>query len=528
MKRIFALLSVCLLLIGLLAACDVSELPEESSTAATTTTAPNDPTDPTDPTIAPDNSTTAPNGGNVSNRPTTAPPTSVQITSPVIQTTTERVTTTIALQNDKVVDMGGYSFVMTSSWMVPENEATTLFEFQFFERVNEVKKDYNCKFTLSSLYADLATLQPYVQAGRKVADVLETTPYQYYPLASAGYLKPWSEVSDTINTSDARWTPGYTKLGTFRDVVYGIQFMRPPEVRYCVVFNKTFLKSIGENPDALYDAVASKTWDWDMMRNIALKATKDTNGDGVTDTWGIVGEFNYFFTSIFWSNNTKLVTIDANGKAVCTVPSTEAVEALEFCDRLANIDKVYFVDDTLMRTPEGKNSAPYTNYDWAGKFLEGNSAFLFYESWAINQKIRPNAKFDYGMLPIPMGPKADDYVAPAPYGRVFVMTATNKDADKTAIIFNAIARPVDGVAGLNFWEDLQAEYFQENDTKSLDMYKLCLDKSMADPGCAVTDLYFDFTHTGGWGSVMFQVASPAAALGTMSGKFDSIVNALYN
>jgi hypothetical protein len=132
------------------------------------------------------------------------------------------------------------------------------------------------------------------------------------------------------------------------------------------------------------------------------------------------------------------------------------------------------------------------------------------------------------MLPIPMGPAADDYVSPAPYGRVFVMTATNKDVRSSAIIFNAIARPLDGADGIDYWDDVQAEYFQTNDTRSLDMYKLCLDKSSADPGCAVVDLYFDFTHTGGWGSVMFQAASPAAALGTMSGKFDSVVDSMYN
>lgn len=60
--------------------------------------------------------------------------------------------------------------------------------------------------------------------------------------AQLGYITPWSKCS-LIDPKDARWVEYGTKLGSYDGKQYGLQFYRPPEVRYCLVMNKTLLKA---------------------------------------------------------------------------------------------------------------------------------------------------------------------------------------------------------------------------------------------------------------------------------------------
>lgn len=69
-------------------------------------------------------------------------------------------------------------------------------------------------------------------------------------------------------------------------------------------------------------------WTWDDFLAAAKALTQDTNGDGVTDTYGLVMEQSlYRFTPFVWANGGELVD-DLVHPTTLTLDSPEAIEAL--------------------------------------------------------------------------------------------------------------------------------------------------------------------------------------------------------
>lgn len=437
-------------------------------------------------------------------------------------TTTAPPTSTLA--PDQVEDMKGYTFTIMSIFLPQELSSTsTLFEEQLFDRIDEVEEDYNCKIRIiNQPYPDLSTIRQYVVAGSKFADILELDPNTMVSAAESNLLAPWSNAGSIIDPKDARWNASATKIGNYNGKQYGLQFYKPPEVRYCVVMNKTLLKANGINPDDIYTAVRNKEWDFDMLRDLAKRCTSaDKN------TFGIVGKPDYIARGLMLANNATMVT-RANGKVSFSGASTNAINAMQYFYDLVNTDKSVFVDGATLGTSAAWDKV--YNLDPINQFLKGNCAFMLYESWVLNQRIKAGAQsanMEYGMIPYPMGPAADNYMTNDCNNRLFTLTASNKDYEKSAKIFNALAYPLDGEDGLDYWEDIQADYFQSGDKDSLDMYKICLDTATFDYGFAVSELANAFNAAMA-DSVFAHNTSVQGAFSAMNGKYDTAINAIFN
>ena len=481
-----------------------------------TGTTPNQGTNP------PANTTTKGNGTptktNPPTTPPTTPPTSPKPTGGSGLDSGENKT----LADDKVVDMKGYSFTILSPLLPTKlSKNSTLFEELLFQRIKEVEKQYNCKITiLNSPYPDMETIQTYIAAGKKVADLLELSPYQMVAAKELGYIVPW-DTQSLIDKNDARWAPSYTKLGYYDNAQYGLQFYRPEEVRYCVVFNKTLLKANGYDENAIYDMVDKGTWTFDKFQEICVKVTKDTDSDGKVDQYGFCGIPNYISWGLINANGGSVLSF-VNGKAKATFTDNKVVNALNYYNKWVNTQKVMYTNDAFT---SGSPWDTVNAVDTISYFLEGKCAFLLHESWVLNQQIKKRATFDYGMVPYPKGPQATDYSCYSANARLMCLTSTNKNADKTAIIFNALARPVDD--NLDWTADVQADYFQNKDKRSISMYNLCLNKTSYDPGYAVNNLAnemnFVFANT-----IFGHQSTPAAELQSISNKFDDMIDKMFN
>ncbi len=398
------------------------------------------------------------------------------------------------LKDDKVVDMQGYTFTFASAWMpLSKPKNPTLQEKLFYERKAQVEKEYNCKIKVISIYADMATLAPKIMAGDKIADVIELMPSMLVPAAYAGYFRDWNTVKG-IDTSDSRWVESYKKLGVVNGKQYGIQFTNPPEVRYCMYYNRDVLKSAGVKDD-LETLVKKGEWTFSKFREIAIKCTKDTNNDGKPDVYGLLQDAPYGAGYAFVAANGGKIVDIKNGKPTVSFDTKNVLNALNFYDNLVNKDKAVYLwghessELTWNNTP--------TVEDWRDAFMNRKAAFVIGEAFYGSQYFKPlSSKSDYGILPLPMGPDAKDYVSPAQNARLCVATSTNNDIDKTAVIFNALARPMKGYEDPNWWyEDIELEYFREGDKKSAEMYRFILSKSDVDIGQGIDKLYSDFLYS---------------------------------
>lgn len=433
------------------------------------------------------------------------------------------VSTNRTLAKDNIVDMEGYTFSIMSVFLPTSlSKNSTLFEEQLFERIEEVQKQYNCKIKIiNTPYPDLNTIKKYVLANRKFADIIELPPRDMVAAAELGYITSWDGVSP-INTNDARWIEQGVSLGNYNNKQYGLSFYRPPEVRSCIVMNKTLLKANGIDPNSIYDAVNKGTWNFDMLRSLAVKCTNSSK-----KTYGIVGYPDYMADGFMKANNARMVTRQSNGKATFTGSSNAAVAAMQYLYDLVNTNKCVYVGGATLGTDSAWDVV-YRGFDPVTEFLKGNYAFMLHESWTLNQKVKSGAQktnMEYGMVPYPKGPNATQYYSSASNARLFCRISSNKDYQKSAIIFNALARPLDDI--VDYYDDIQADYFQNNDSKSLEMYKLLLANSTYDIGEAVSELGNAFNAQTAT-SVYAHSTTVKAGLEAMNGTYDSAINAIFN
>lgn len=425
--------------------------------------------------------------------------------------------------NDEVVDMEGYEFTIASPFLLedPVMSEITGAESIFEEVRHKVEKDYNCTIKIIAHDNYVQNVHTKVLAGDKIADIIDVEGYNLIQLARNGCIVPLEEV-EGLNLSDSRWLQGYTQMTEFNGQHYGLNFMRPAEARICLIYNRELLKECGitEDPQKLVD---SKEWTFEKFREMCKTATKDTNGDGTNDTYGCyIGLPETFGTSMISANGGRVVT-SVEGVAKETYNDSKALNALNFVYDLVNTDKSVKVGPSITTGDSQKEAT--------ANFVAGESAFYFCETWVINQILKPTAgDMDYGIVTLPMGPDATEYVSPFENARNFCITSTNKDVEKTVIILNALARYIEEYdEDPDWWHyDIEMDYFQEGDSASVDAFIGLIDTASYDLGVGVTELWKDFQSRVIWDACFQNKGTPASAIQAISGRYQSAVDAVYN
>lgn len=430
---------------------------------------------------------------------------------------------TSSVKNLDDVKTKGKTFTICSSYLpTKESEDNTLFEQMFLKRVREVEKEYGVTIKIiNTLQVNADGLASFIRAGKPVANILETD-VRYLPaMIAAGYIKPWNKVAG-VNVNNPNFFAGYTNVAKIGGNYYGLQFEKPPEVRYCMVMNKNLLKQKNINPEEIYNMVKQKKWNFTTFLDYAKRTTNA--GSGI---YGVGGNPEYVMEMLMSANNAQIVTLNANGKATPTYTSKNVVKSLEFMNQLINTDKVFYTTPGMFKRDTYATSMP----DYINQFIQGKLTFLMEDSWTLNQRIRPQVKnFDYGMIPVPLGPSGTKYISSSGHARVWFATSTNKDLDFTAKIFNALAEPPAGYSGNSWWKDeIQLDYFQNNDTKSLDVYTYLLDNMVVDHGFGMPNVFSSFEN-----KVMYEPMfwssgkTVSAAVDSIKGTFDKAINDMFN
>lgn len=420
--------------------------------------------------------------------------------------------------DDTPVDMQGYEFTIASPFLLDKPVISEITDAEaIFEEVrHKVEKDYNCKITILAIDNYIENVRTNVMAGNKIADIIDVEGYNLIQMARSGYIIPLETVSG-LDINDARFIPGYTSLTEFNGQHYGVNFMRPAEARICMLYNRDLLKQYGitEDPQQLVD---SGEWTFDKFREMCIKCTRDADGDGTNDTYGLyIGLPETFGTTLVSANGARVVS-SADGVAKESYQDGRALTALNFLYDLVNTDKVADYADGAEK-------------EAISAFADGKYAFFFCETWWVNQLLKPTAgDLDYGIVMVPKGPDADDYVSPSENARNFCITSTNKDVEKSVVILNALAKYTQEYGdGDDWWTyDVQMDYFRNDDVKSTEMYMQMIEKSTFDIGVGVSDLWKAFKETVVRDSCYNNKGTPASKIDTISGKYQSVVDAVYN
>lgn len=224
-----------------------------------------------------------------------------------------------ASAQEKVLRIGVYA---GSSWDVPNSRENKILDslIKKFEKTHpHVKVIYESGIPKDD-YADWLAEQ--VLKGEQ-PDLFMVPENDFSMLASTGALKSL----DTLLTDDERKTfyPVAYEAGQYQGVSYALPVESNP-IMMCV--NKDLLEKEGIS-------IPESGWTLEDFYEICKKVTKDTNGDGVVDQYGI--------TDYTWQQALVAYGGHLTDKSGINVDSSEMHQALSFMSKLDMLSRHYKV-----------------------------------------------------------------------------------------------------------------------------------------------------------------------------------------
>lgn len=261
----------------------------------------------------------------------------------------------------------------------------------------------------------------------KLGDIIYSDSDYFFSVANAGGLRAMDDqamVDAGLNLADAtRWYQPVTQLTKLLGKTWGLGVTSKyitVQTGYFVAFNKDLCAAAGY--DDMYQLVRDGKWTWDVYREVARKSTQDTDGDGANDIWG-TGATAWGDEAL--TNGAQYVD-EVDGKWIVTIDSEAGVEALQF------LYDMNYGDQTRWDVSSGECRTAFAN---------GTIAFNWCNMGHIdgpNSAIYPSVH-DYGILPMPMGPRATGYISSNSYVRAIIMQLANQNVAETVAILNEFA-----------------------------------------------------------------------------------------
>lgn len=357
-------------------------------------------------------------------------------------------------ENGKVYDLGGME-ITVADWWSPEEEAepTNAKEEATKEYRDWIQKTYN--FKIKQVGIDDWGTHPETFINFATSGGDENYVFVMYTSSLAAPMKSglFYDLStlDCLDFTDSKWNQASKKLMTKGDAVYGMR-AESNEPSGGLFFNKKLLQEAGVDPESIYDMQQAGTWDWDAFEDVCKKTNRDTDNDGVVDSYALVNFSPNFFNEAVASNDACYIGMDKNGKYYNATNTDEFLEAMNWG---YDMIKKY-------EMPSPKDA----EWDYSfTSFVNGEAAMnaaSVYQAGTYK-----DMEDDYGFVCFPKGPNAktyhdvwDDnvYVIPACYDK--------ERAWKIAFAYNLFSEPTPGYEDDTYWQS--SYYANFRDTRAVD------------------------------------------------------------
>lgn len=295
-------------------------------------------------------------------------------------------------------DLGGYTLKLSMWWDGMPKPDTADGEL-LVQKLADVEKKYNVKIEYLNVPWDqyVEKFITSVTAGQPFADIIKVDAGWFPGFAKQGLVQPVTDFVDFKAVEDPLdYSPIFDSVGVFGGKQYGFDGPKA-EAGTGIFYNKTLLQKLGlKDPN---DFVKENNWTWDTFAQLAKDATRDSDGDGKVDSWGITAYHADFLVSLVSSEGGKLFD-DVNLKEGISDPRT--AQALEF------MQKLYYTDKVVRTENPG---------DWGEQrkmFPEGNVLMMPGYVWEINERANDMGENEWSYVPFPKAPGAVDYVSGYP------------------------------------------------------------------------------------------------------------------
>lgn len=298
-------------------------------------------------------------------------------------------------------------------------------------RVKKAEELFNCKIEgIMPVTSELVMNR--IMSGDSARDII-TRPHReisYFKLVSQSMLYPVGELLpeeyyQSLSNVDRNIAKKLKQKGEY----YSFGNKQGP-VNGTMMFagyNKSLLEREGQ-PDP-YELFLKGEWTYEAWEKIAQAVTRDTDGDGEIDQWGMSPMTHYYSVIRFApSNGVELAAVNEAGEYVFSFNSQAAIEVL----------------NTIKRWTDLNIMAP------SGGIDSGNIAFQD-NSWLGGYRFCKELDDEWGIVPQPMGPSADSYNFPAFGFQVTVIPANAENPEGLIALYEYLYRPDD--ARFDEWMD---------------------------------------------------------------------------
>ncbi len=292
------------------------------------------------------------------------------------------------------IDLGGKAIRLiswgTTTIPVPERREASASNVVWYSKIEAAEKKYNFKLDFERSHTSGSQLMNDLinntLAGIRITDLLHVDGSQIVQYAAKGILSPLDNYLD-YNLPIIKINPVLTSGTEWRGKHYGIRLGTLLKNASVVLSYNMALTEAAGLPDIL-DLVDKKQWNWDAFLDYARKMTKDINGDGIIDQWGVCSRNDFLFVNNILISNGTTGADFVDDKLVYALNKAPAMRALNFAVQLAFVERVYFNTD-----------APYK---------KGLAGLLVHDSLSNLVPIIVSGVPSY-LAPLPMGPDVDDY-----------------------------------------------------------------------------------------------------------------------
>ncbi len=211
--------------------------------------------------------------------------------------------------------------------------------WQLFKEA-ERKFNFTWEVIPSALYADLnQKVETAFISGTFIADAFRTTHYMAVPKwEKMGLILP---INDYIDFELDLWKQYTHFFGLiYPEKIYAMNMGANTLANIGLWYNKEILDREGISD--LYEYLDKGAWNWNMFIEVAIKTTKDFDGNGIVDQWGVGGaSVAYLAQGILYSNKGTIVSKSADtGKFVYNLDGSNSLKAMQLFSDLYNTYKV--------------------------------------------------------------------------------------------------------------------------------------------------------------------------------------------
>ena len=279
---------------------------------------------------------------------------------------------------------------------------------KFFGLVFLIYYFVNIKFVNSPHWKNLEEeFMSSVMGGDVIADIVNVVnPWHYPSLSAKNAIYSMDKIMDLEDFYSMyppyieAWYEALKNYDVGGNQCYGFPIVS--KFGNCIVINEDIFKK--ENLPDPHQLIAENKWTWEKFIEIAEQATKDTNGDGKTDQWGIGNIVWPGFIDWLVNNNANFIERQDN-KFVVTA-GDKFLETLRFMQE-------------IMKRGLDKTTSPSPNI-----ITKNDVAMDYIPVGKIGEELRKKVNID--LLPLPKGSNGNEYKSTMAFNWVRVIPVTTK------------------------------------------------------------------------------------------------------